>query len=194
MLDELTADESMLKSLQMTLEGEYHGHDYLFHEGLQSILAKEITRRDRQIMLLFLSEVYKGVALYSNKPDPLLTKVEERGLVDSFEELFKVYKATKINLCITYRRIATGIPLRALEVMGAGGFLFSNWQEELVEKFRPGVDMVVYESMEDAAEKIAYYLSHEDERMEIAKHGHEAVRKYSYEAQFEQILDIVFHG
>lgn len=192
LLSDLTSDEEVLKDLQLTLDGEYHGHDHLFHEGLQSILAKEITRRDRLMMLMFLSEFHQ-VALYSNKSDALLQKVDERGIVDSFEELFKVYKCSKINLCMTYRRIPTGIPLRAFEVMGAGGFLLSNWQEELVEAFTPGTDIEVYESLEEAADKVAYYLEHEGERARIAAQGRESVGRFSYENQFSKMLDIVFH-
>ncbi|MBR0118662.1 MAG: DUF3880 domain-containing protein, partial [Eubacterium sp.] len=115
LLEELTSDEELLKSLQLTLEGEYHGYDRLFHEGLQSIIAKETTRRDRLTLLIFFSEVF-DVALYSNVSEPLITKADERGTVDSFEELFKVYKASRINLNIGYRRIPSGMPLRVLEI------------------------------------------------------------------------------
>ena len=190
LLDELTSDESMLRKIQLTLEGEYHGYDRLFHEGLQSIIAKEVTRRDRLVIVSLLSEFF-DVALYSNKHEPMITKADERGTVDSFEELFKVYKATKINLCIGYRRIPSGIPLRALEVMGAGGFLLSNRQPELEENFKDGVDCVMYDSIEDAAAKVQYYLEHEDEREKIAAHGRGSVSRYSYEEQFEKMLELV---
>ena len=188
LLDELTSDETMLRKIQLTLEGEYHGYDRLFHEGLQSIIAKEVTRRDRLVMVSLFSEFF-NTALYSNKHEPMITKADERGTVESFEELFKVYKATKINLCIGYRRIPSGIPLRALEVMGAGGFLLSNRQPELEENFEDGVDCVMYDSIEDAAAKAQYYLEHEEKRQAIAVHGRESVGRYSYEEQFGKMLE-----
>ena len=193
LLDELTDDDDMLKNLQITLEGEYHGYDRLFHEGLQSILAKETTRRDRLVLVSLLSEYY-DVALYSNRSEPMITQASERGIVESFEELFKVYKATKINLCIGYRRIASGIPLRALEVMGAGGFLLSNRQPEIEENFTDGADCVMYDSIEDAFSKVQYYLEHEKERQEIAANGHEKAKEFTYEKQFQKMLDIVFNS
>lgn len=192
LLDELTNNEEYLKSIQLTLEGEYRGHDEIFHESLQSIISKEITRRDRLTMLMFLSEIlypdYK-VTLYSDASDPLLSKVYERGTVDSFEDVFKVYKMSKINLNMTFRRIATGIPLRAIEIMAARGFLLSNYQQELVEQFTPGVDCEVYSSFEEAADKVRYYLCHEDKREEIAKNGYEKVRSYTYENRIKEMIE-----
>ena len=176
----------------LTLEGDYGGPDELFHEGLQSILAKEITRRDRLTMMMYLSEMYDDVALYSEVSDPLLMKVDYRGKVENFTELPKVYKASKINLNITYRRMACGLPLRALEVMACGGFLVSNYQEELAEEFVSGEDLVLYESLEDATEKIDFYLRHDDERERIAKNGHEKVKKFDYKVQLPKIFDIVY--
>ena len=189
LIGEMTADESLLRSLQMTLEGEYTGYDKMFHEGLQSIIAKETTRRDRLVLLIYLSEFF-DVSLYSNVDEPLLTKVKQKGLVDSFEDLFRVYKLSRINLNITYRRIQSGIPLRALEVMGAGGFLLSNHQSELAEVFDDGKDMVMYDSIEHAYELAQYYLAHDDERRKIASHGRESAGRFNYVSQFRKILDL----
>ena len=76
--------------------------------------------------------------------------------------------------------------------MGAGGFLLSNYQPELAENFRDGVDMVMYHSIEEAYSLAKYYLEHEDERKAIAENGRKSVERFTYVKQFAKILSIVF--
>ncbi len=165
----------------------------LFGEWVQSLVAKEITRRDRLMILAALAEQCR-VAVYTNVDEPLLNKAEFRGTVGSSDDIYKVYRKSRINLNITFRRIVTGIPLRAIDIMGAGGFLLTNYQEEICEHFRPGVDCAVYESIEDALAQAMYYLEHEDERREIAANGHERIKEFTFEKQLKSMLDMVFLG
>lgn len=188
-LDSFTEGD-MCERIRLLLEGE-SGYDKLFHEGLQSIIAKEVTRRERLTLLFLLSQDF-NVALYSNKSEDMLSTVDFRGVVDSYDEVYRVYKASRINLNISFKRIVEGMPLRVMDIMGAGGFLLSNYQQELVEEFEPGRDCAVYESIEDAVAKAKYYLSHEDERREIAKNGHERMKKYTFEKQLEKMFKVVF--
>lgn len=155
------------------------------------LISREVTRRERLLILSTLSRRHP-FKLYSQSVEKLLDHVEFCGTVSSHYEMPKVFKASRINLNITYKQITVGMPLRVLDIMGAGGFLLTNYQEELVENFRPGVDCVIYESVEDAIAKAEYYLQHEEERQEIAKNGHEAVKRFSYENQLDQIFRIVF--
>ena len=82
-----------------------------------------------------------------------------------------VFLNSRINLNISLRSIKTGIPLRAFDIMGCGGFLLSNYQQELLEYFNADIDFVYYNNYEDLVEKVEYYLSHEKERREIAENG-----------------------
>ena len=189
LLDVMT-EGLMCEKISERLEGKTE-YDLLFHQSLQSIICKEITRRERLSLLFILSQDH-NVALYSDKPEPRLDKVSQRGIISGFDENYKVYRASKINLNISFKRIAEGIPLRALDIMGAGGFLLSNYQPELVENFEPGVECVVYDSLEDAYAKATYYLTHEDERKEIARRGKEKARQFSYEIQLKKMFDVVF--
>ncbi len=185
-LDQVLCGESS-ERIRKSLNGD----EELFEESLQSIVAKEITRRDRLTMLAALSEQYK-VALYSNREEPFLKKVKYRGTADSYEEIYKVYKLSRINLNITFRRIVTGIPLRAMDIMGAGGFLLTNYQEEICEHFKPGADCAVYESIEDALMQAVYYLEHEDERREIASNGRKAMEKFALVKVLKDMIETVF--
>ena len=67
---------------------------------------------------------------------------------------------------------------RVFDVMAAGGFLLSNYQEELEELFVSGEDIVLYHNLEELLEKVEYYLTHEEERKRIAKNGQKKVMAY----------------
>ena len=89
----------------------------------------------------------------------------------------EVFRRSKINLNISLRLIQSGIPLRVLDVLGCGGFLITNYQQEIAENFENGIDLVMYEDYVDLVEKVEYYLIHEEERKAIALNGYNKVRE-----------------
>ena len=137
---------------------------------LSFALACETTRRERIILLSLCGKRYH-TRLYSHDNSYQINSVQLCPPVNYWKEMPYVFAATKINLNMTLRSIQSGIPLRALDIMGCGGFLLSNYQEELGELFQDGDDMVMYESIPDAIEKINFYLEHETLREKIARNG-----------------------
>ena len=100
-----------------------------------------------------------------------------------------VFKHAKINLNISLRSIKSGIPLRAFDIMGAGGFLLTNYQADFADCYEPGEDFVYFESKDDLLNKIEYYLTHEDERTAIARNGFEKTTAYhTYKHRIDEIL------
>lgn len=92
------------------------------------------------------------------------------------------------------RSIKSGIPLRCIDICGAGGFLLSNYQEDMYDIFVPGEDMVVYDSIDDMINKCRYYLSHDTERRQIAQNGYGKVAEsHTYDVRFKEMFDIVFN-
>lgn len=157
-----------------------------------NMVNAEITARDREELLDAASDIGK-VTLYSGSKISGDKKIEENGIIDYENEMPQVFQSSKINLNITLRSITSGIPLRALDIMGAGGFLVSNYQPELAEYFVDGEELVLFESAEDLCWKLEYYLKHEDERKKIAKCGYEKVKeKFSYDIQIEKIIQLAF--
>ena len=96
-----------------------------------------------------------------------------------------IFHDAKINLNIALRVIQTGIPLRVLDVMGCGGFVLTNYREEIAEHFVNGAECVIYEDIEDMYAKAQYYLSHDTERRQIAANG---LAKVQRDFTFEQAL------
>ena len=129
---------------------------------------------ERTQILKRLSEIYQ-VKLYTKNPTPELPNVINMGSVDYYDMMPYVFKCSDINLNITLRSIKTGIPLRAMDIMGAGGFLMSNYQADFYRHFVPGEDLVLYESHDDLMDKCNYYLVHDAERRQIAANGYGTV-------------------
>ena len=154
-------------------------------------IARKIAELERKKILSEVSGYFK-TNIYTHNETPYLPKVNNMGSVDYYNIMPLVFRCSKINLNITLRSIRTGIPLRAIDIMGAGGFLLTNYQEDFLKDFIPNEDYVFYESVEDCVDKCRYYISHEDERIRIAKNGYTKVKeKYNYKLRLSQIMDIV---
>jgi spore maturation protein CgeB len=153
-------------------------------------LNTKITGMERQSLLNMLSE-FVDVTIYTDSDCTDLIKVQNKGYIDYYTEMPKVFRCSSINLNITVRTIKSGIPLRVFDILGAGGFLITNYQEDLCEYFEIGKDLVIYENEEDLLNKVRYYLEHEEERKEIAKNGYNKVKQYhNYELRLKEILSI----
>jgi spore maturation protein CgeB len=158
-------------------------------------LAKLVTGRERLEIVRSLAKQYKGFALYSEDSTAAFPEINNKGYVDYYSQSPLVFHRSKINLNITVRSIYSGIPLRAFDVMGSGGFLLSNFQADFLEHFIPGEDFVYYESIDDLREKIAYYLQHETERAEIARRGYEKVKQHhTYRHRIREMLEVLDEG
>ncbi|MFQ9895758.1 MAG: glycosyltransferase [Lachnospira sp.] len=88
------------------------------------------------------------------------------------------FHESKININITAKSIRSGLSLRIFDVLGCGGFLITNFQSELCNYFEIGKDLVTYDTPQDLVDKCSYYLTHEDERLEIAHNGYEKVKQF----------------
>lgn len=143
---------------------------------LEFMLACETTGRERYMALALLSAHYH-VDLYSTDKDKRLKNVRFRGYADYYKEMPFIFSQSRINLNISLKTIRTGIPLRVIDVLGCGGFVLSNYQEELMEYFNVGEELIIYDNIEDLFYKTKYYLEHEDERKKIALAGFERVKR-----------------
>lgn len=155
-------------------------------------LGLKCTEQERIRMLTALAQQF-SVDVYTQSDTKNIKGIHNRGIVDYEIGMAKVMKCSKINLNFTSKPIQTGLPLRMLDIMGCGGFLLTNYQAEIPLYFEIGKDLVIYESQQDLIEKAAYYLSHEEERREIAENGYEKVkREYSLQNQMAKVFAKIF--
>lgn len=163
-------------------------HPY-FHELYY--IARKVTEIDRVCILNGLALEHK-VDLYTKSNTAALEGVQVHGPVSYNEEAPKVYNLSKINLNITMRTIESGIPQRVFDIMGACGFVLSNWQEEAEELFVPDQEIVLFRDMDELVYKVNYYLEHEQERLQIAVRGWQKVREcYSYEVALQKMINLI---
>lgn len=155
-------------------------------------IARKMAQMERFDLLRAVSAGFR-TKLYTHNPTPELPDLKNMGAIDFYDNMPYVFKCSKINLNISLRSIKNGIPLRCMDIMGAGGFLLSNYQSDFLQHFVPDEDFVFFESKEDLLAKCAYYLEHEDERLRIARNGYEKVKQFhSYDVRVKELLDIMF--
>lgn len=156
-------------------------------------IDRKITQIERMNIIKTLSEKFNFNLYTHNHPDsiPMANYV---GAVDPYTTQPYIFKCSKINLNISLRSIESGIPLRVFDIMGAGGFVMTNYQSDMFELFTPDEDFVYYDGIDDLSEKCKFYLAHDDIRTQIAANGHAKIKAYhSYEARFKEIFSIVFN-
>lgn len=167
------------------------GEDY--EEDIKGIVADtyigyKCTEQERIRTLAAISEHF-DMDLWTLSDTSMLPKVHNHGGADSNTMMPQIIKCSKINLNMTNRPIKTGLPLRIFDLMGAGGFVISNYQAEIPEIFIPDEDIVLYDSIPDLLDKIGYYLEHDEERKLIAKNGYEKVKMcHSYDVRLAQMF------
>lgn len=125
-----------------------------------------------------------GVHLFTDAPPDEwkelpaeLPLVKLHGAVSYDTELPAVIGSSRINLNFTIPNIQTGLPLRIWDVMGAGGFLLSNEQEEISSLLKPGQELECFASTEELMDKTFFYLKQEDARQKIARQGLKTVQQ-----------------
>lgn len=159
--------------------------EYLY---AQYVINRKLTGLERVRLLTAITERHP-LDLFTLDPNFTRPNLRNHGTVDYYSEMPLTFKKSRINLNISLRSIQSGIPLRAFDIMGSGGFLLSNYQEDFLENFIPGVDFAYYESEKDLLQKISYYLTHEEERLAIAKNGHDKVAaSHTYRDRVRQML------
>lgn len=159
-------------------------------------MARQMASDERIETLKLLGEKlgsqYK-INLYTHNATPELEKINNIGAIDYYDTMPYIFRNSRINLNITMRSIKSGIPLRGMDICAAGGFLLSNYQEDMYDIFVPGEDVVLYESQDDLLAKCRYYLTHEAERQQIAANGYGKVaEKCSYDVRLEEMFAEVF--
>lgn len=171
-----------------TLQGGTESDSYIY---AHYFIARKITALERQNLLAKVSEKF-DTKLYTYNGTPSLPHIKNMGTIDYYDVMPHVFKNSKINLNITLRSIRSGMPLRVWDIMGAGGFLLTNFQEDFLDYFTPGEDFDYFDGTEDLLSKIEYYLSHDKERTEIAQNAFLKVsQEHTYEKRVETMLHII---
>lgn len=194
-VDELITD-GLLEASKVAYKDFYH-FEQGCRDGSREILAQfyighKITATERIRTMQMLCRHF-DVDIYTGSDTSAIPALHNHGRIKTHTEMPLVFAHSDINLNMTSRPIRSGIPLRVFDVLGCGGFLITNYQNDLADCFNNGEHLCVYSSPEELLDLIAYYREHPAERCEIARNGYECVRdNHNYIVRVGQMITRAF--
>lgn len=147
--------------------------EYLF---AQYVINRKLTGLER-IEYLTAIGTHVGLDLYTQDSSFSFKGIQNHGTIDFYEMAPAVFQASPININISLRSIINGMPLRIFDIMGAGGFLMTNFQSDFLNFFIPGEDFSYFDNTHSLLEQIEYYIKNDLERKEIAANGLKKIRE-----------------
>jgi len=130
----------------------------------------------RALCVIALCESGAKVDVYGNEPWENVLASFPNATYHAYAEylqLPELYNQAKININLTQIQNLDALPQRMYHVLASGGFLLTNYFEEIESLFKPGVHLETFRDFDEMKSKVEYYLKHEDERLKIACAGHE---------------------
>lgn len=181
--------DAMFSALPLQPRGDsVETKEYLYDDY---VLSRKLTSVERTEYLAAIGEKHP-ISVYTKDAGFSVNGITNKGMVMYYTEMPLVFKCSKINLNISLRSIRDGIPLRCFDIMGAGGFLLTNFQSDLLRFFEPDKDFVYFESEADLLAKVDYYLAHPVEREAIARNGYNKIRDgHTFDHRVHEMMEII---
>ncbi|MBN8555264.1 MAG: glycosyltransferase family 1 protein [Deltaproteobacteria bacterium] len=121
---------------------------------------------------------WKNLLLGYNQVEPRLSE----------QELYAQFAYSKINFGLTKWHFWGAVQERAFWVLGAGGFPLLDSREEVYEMFTQD-EIATYTTIDEAKDKIRFYLQNETERKRIAENGRKKVfANYTYRDRMKSLI------
>ena len=189
--DKRVISEDIMEELKEYIEFEDTGlYDLDYDRVILDIIRKKITVSERRRILEELGKRFDTVVYTTSDAEPI-PGVPNMGVADYMNSMPYIFHNTKVNINITMRCIHSGVSLRVMDVLAAGGFLVTTSTAEIEEYFTDGVDLAIAHTPEEMLEKTAYYLEHDSERRKIALNGQKKVfENFAYTKLLPGILKI----
>jgi spore maturation protein CgeB len=108
------------------------------------------------------------------------------------EEKARAFNAAKIVLNTMHYGEIEGVNCRLFEAAGCGAFQIADWKPALPDLFEPEKEIVTFRTQQELKEKVDYYLTHPEERREIAERAYvRAHREHTYEMRLQEMFEIL---
>ena len=188
----LAADPGVYRPLALTPEDTRH-----FGAAVSFVGAGYRNRREFfQGLLDFDFKIWgSDWSLHS----PLGPYIQKQGARVLEEEAVKIFNASRINLNLHSSPYHLGINPegdylnpRTFDLAAARAFQLVDWRAQLPKFFNLEEEMVTFQNLAEAREKIDYFLAHEEERLRVARKGRErCLRDHTYSVRMSQALEII---
>jgi spore maturation protein CgeB len=132
-----------------------------------------------------------GLVIYGDKGWDKLLSCDGllRPPVNYFTELPDVYRGTTININCTSLQMKTAVNQRVFDVPACGGFLLSDYQEDMDIFFEVGTEAVCFRSNEEAVSLASHYLEHDAERKRLSDAARRRVlAEHTYEKRMAELV------
>jgi spore maturation protein CgeB len=188
-----------------------HGYDPLLHRRVEldamdivdyacdvSFIATHSRHKERILESLIRLRPNLDLRIWGGGWANRVSSLELRRHVKGFPLLGELYaraiQAARINLAIM-NGPASGASSgdlttsRTYTIPASGGFMLHERNAEVLELYSENKEIVCFDSAEELAEKIDYYLLHTLQRKNIARAGHaRCVPAYSYDNRMAEML------
>lgn len=119
--------------------------------------------------------------------------IEYRGHIGNRAGLPLLYNASEININLTDKQSISSLPIRVFDIMACGGFLISDYREDLPRLFTAGKEVVCVSGPDDMRKAVEYYLARPEERRAIAEAGRARVlAEHTFRKRIAHILERVY--
>jgi spore maturation protein CgeB len=102
-------------------------------------------------------------------------------------EVPKLYRASRINLNISL--FMSGFNVSFFDIIASGGFVITNFRDELENLFKVGEEVVCFKDIEDLKEKVEFFLKNKGLRKEIVSKAQKRfLANHTYRERMRTIL------
>jgi spore maturation protein CgeB len=112
--------------------------------------------------------------------------------VNYYDELPAVYGASAINFNATSLQMRAAVNQRLFDAPAAGGFLLTDFREQVAELFRPGEEVVCYREPGEIADLVRFHLQRPDLRRRIAAQARKRIlAEHTYRHRLQEMLAVL---
>ncbi len=109
--------------------------------------------------------------------------------VGYYDGLPRVYRESQINFNATSLQMKAAVNQRVFDVPAAGGFLLTDYREQLAEVLEPGREVICYRRPEEIPELVRHYLRHPAARRRLVQAARKRVlAEHTYRHRVETML------
>lgn len=112
------------------------------------------------------------------------------------DDYAKSFAAAKISLCFLRKMNFDQQTTRTMEIPACGGFMMAERTDEHLALFKEDEEAVFFSSNEELLQKCRYYLTHDEERQEIARRGYKRCvdSDYSNVGMIRRAIEVVINN